>query len=225
MCGNGLPNIALFSNSTRTDVHNCGPTEQAGYWIGVKKERTMEMEDEIIVVRLGHRAGRDERLTTHVGLTARAFGADRVVLPEEASSTASTVEDVTDRFGGPFEVTLLSHPMSWVRSWEGPIAHLTMYGLPVDEVIQTIRASCTNGPLAIVVGGGKVAGELYELANWNVAVTTQPHSEVAALAVFLDRLHEGAELQRTWRTGNSVIVPTEAGKRVIPRDELENADE
>ena len=32
------------------------------------------------VLRLGHRRERDKRITSHLGLTARAFGADEVFL-------------------------------------------------------------------------------------------------------------------------------------------------
>jgi len=41
-------------------------------------------------------------MTTHVALTARALGADRAVLVGEATQARETVEDITDRFGGPF---------------------------------------------------------------------------------------------------------------------------
>jgi tRNA (cytidine56-2'-O)-methyltransferase len=34
----------------------------------------------ITVLRLDHRVGRDTRITTHVCLTSRAFGADKVIL-------------------------------------------------------------------------------------------------------------------------------------------------
>ncbi|MEM3019534.1 MAG: tRNA (cytidine(56)-2'-O)-methyltransferase, partial [Candidatus Bathyarchaeia archaeon] len=34
----------------------------------------------VTVLRLGHRVGRDVRITTHVGLIARALGADGVVM-------------------------------------------------------------------------------------------------------------------------------------------------
>ena len=37
----------------------------------------------ITVLRLDHRLGRDTRITTHVCLTARAFGADKVILSGE----------------------------------------------------------------------------------------------------------------------------------------------
>ncbi|MEM2376537.1 MAG: tRNA (cytidine(56)-2'-O)-methyltransferase, partial [Sulfolobales archaeon] len=36
----------------------------------------------VFVLRLGHRPLRDKRVTTHVALTARAFGANGFVLAE-----------------------------------------------------------------------------------------------------------------------------------------------
>ena len=42
----------------------------------------------ITVLRLDHRLGRDTRITTHVCLTARAFGADKVILSGERDNVA-----------------------------------------------------------------------------------------------------------------------------------------
>jgi tRNA (cytidine56-2'-O)-methyltransferase len=173
----------------------------------------MQGEPAVVVCRLGHRPGRDDRMTTHVGLTARALGADRVVLPTDASGSADTIRDITDRFGGPFEVEVGS-PISVVRGWDGPVAHLTMYGEPVQDVVGEVRVSRETDPLLVVVGAEKVPFEVYDRADWNVGVTNQPHSEVAGLAVFLDRLFEGRELDREWADADRVVVPQETGKRV-----------
>lgn len=173
----------------------------------------MQGEPDVVVLRLGHRAGRDERMTSHVGLTARAFGADRVIIPEIASEAATTLEDITRRFGGPFQTEIAESPESVLTNWEDTIVHLTMYGEPIQDVIGDVRSAHTD-PLLIVVGGGKVAGSIYELADWNIGVTNQPHSEVAALALFLDRLFDGREFDRTWVAPNQRVVPQRAGKRI-----------
>jgi tRNA (cytidine56-2'-O)-methyltransferase len=173
----------------------------------------MRGDCEVVVVRLGHRPGRDDRMTTHVGLTARALGADRVVLGSDASGSADTVRDITDRFGGPFDVDV-ENPTTALREWDGAVVHLTMYGQPVEDVIAESRERHETTPLAVVVGAEKVPFEVYERADWNVAVTNQPHSEVASLAVFLDRLFEGRELDREWADADRVVVPEETGKRV-----------
>ena len=181
----------------------------------------MQEFPEVAVCRLGHRPGRDDRMTTHVGLTARALGADRVVFPDNAGQSQETVADITDRFGGPFAVERSASQQALIRNWEGRVVHLTMYGQRVQDVEGEIRSSHqeTAEPLLIVVGAEKVPFDVYEEADWNVGVTNQPHSEVAGLAVFLDRLCEGQELDREWTQADRRVVPMENGKRVEPTDE------
>jgi len=175
----------------------------------------MEGTPEVTVLRLGHRPGRDERMTTHVGLTARALGADRVILAGPGASRRDTIEDITDRFGGPFAVETTDSPHALLDEWDGDVVHLTMYGLPIQNVEDEVRETFQAGtPLLLVVGAGKVPFDVYEGADWNVAVTNQPHSEVASLAVFLDRLFEGEELDREWTDAERTVVPQEQGKRV-----------
>jgi len=184
----------------------------------------MQDTPEVAVLRLGHRPGRDERMTTHVGLTARALGADRVVLAGAAADRRESVAAVTERFGGPFDVTTTDDPEAFLAAWPGTVVHLTMYGLPLQDVETEIRSrwladgegpdSDTGTPLLAVVGAEKVAFEVYRVADRNVAVTNQPHSEVASLAVFLDHLFEGRELGREFTDAERVVVPQAEGKRV-----------
>jgi tRNA (cytidine56-2'-O)-methyltransferase len=177
----------------------------------------MQERPEVVVLRLGHRPGRDERMTTHVGLTARALGADRLALANDGASRADTVEDITERFGGPFTVETTEQPMARLDDWDGAVVHLTMYGLPVQDVEGEIRERHRSDPLLVVVGAEKVPWDVYDAADWNVGVTNQPHSEVASLAVFLDRLFEGAELDREWEDAEKTVVPQAEGKRVEER--------
>ena len=175
---------------------------------------------EVVVLRLGHRPGRDDRMTTHVGLTARALGADRVSFPDNAGGPAETVRDITDRFGGPFAVDVDAGQRAAVRGFDGTVVHLTMYGERVETVVDDVRADSVGGadPLLVVVGGEKVPFEVYDHADHNVAVTNQPHSEVAGLAVFLDRLFAGSEFDREWVDADREVVPTATGKRVVEAD-------
>ena len=184
-------------------------------------DRSMQGTQEVVVLRYGHRPGRDDRMTTHVGLTARALGADRVVLPDNATQAAETVADITDRFGGPFTIEQDDSQKATVRGWDGIVVHLTMYGLPVEETAPEIRTSLDSEPLLVVVGGEKVPFDLYEAADYNVGVTNQPHSEVAGLAVFLDRLFEGRELDAEWADADRTVIPKATGKKVVSADEAD----
>ncbi|CQH52681.1 tRNA (cytidine(56)-2'-O)-methyltransferase [Halobacterium hubeiense] len=175
----------------------------------------MQGYPEVAVLRYGHRPGRDDRMTTHVGLTARALGADRVLFPDNATQSAETVRDITGRFGGPFDVELTEELNATIEGWEGVVVHLTMYGERVQDVEADVRDAHVDQPVLVVVGGEKVPGDVYEHADWNLAVTNQPHSEVAGLAVFLDRLFDGRELEQEYEDAERRVVPEELGKHVV----------
>jgi len=170
----------------------------------------------ISVLRLGHRKVRDVRISTHCGLVARAFGANEIIYSgEEDKSLIERINDITMRWGGPFKV-------SYEKNWRGIIenakrkgfliVHLTMYGVPINKKISEIRKSKR---LLIIIGGEKVPGEVYTLADYNISITNQPHSEVAALAVFLHEFYEGKELNKGFRNAKIRIVPQKKGKKVI----------
>ncbi len=173
----------------------------------------------VVVLRLGHRPERDKRITTHVGLVARAFGAEEMILAGRDEKLVSGLEDVAHRWGGlPGQVGReLEGRGGRLEGVGGRIVHLTMYGEPISEKIDEIRSS---GDLMVVVGAEKVPAEIYEMADWNVGVGNQPHSEVAALAVFLDRLWQGEELERVF-SGRIEVVPSPRYKTVVERPEDE----
>ncbi len=175
----------------------------------------------IIILRLGHRIQRDQRITTHVALTARALGAEGMLLDSDDSGIEKSLNEAAARWGGSFYVRRIASWKSEIKKWKeagGKVLHLTMYGVNLPDAIPQIAAGAGN--LMIVVGAEKVPPEMYELADWNVAVGNQPHSEVAALAIILDRLNaaEGKDALKTQFTGGEIeIVPKKRGKEVISK--------
>lgn len=109
-------------------------------------------------------------------------------------------------------VSSKSYVSSW-RSSGGEVIHLTMYGLALDDVIEEIRSS--PKPKLVVVGAEKVERFFYENSDYNVAVGSQPHSEVSALALFLDRLYRGSWSRIYFEGARLKIIPSERGKRVL----------
>ncbi len=174
-------------------------------------------------MRYGHRPGRDKRITTHVALVARAFGANGFILTDVVDKKImETIRKVEERWGGKLHVEMGVDHRKYMEKWKrenGIIIHLTMYGLHIDDVIDKIRN--TNRDLLIVVGAEKVPRYFYDIADYNVAIGHQPHSEVAALAVFLDRLFEGRELHLSFPNAKVIIEPCAHGKKVINVGEKE----
>ena len=164
----------------------------------------------ITILRYGHRFERDKRTTTHVGLVAMAFGADKLVIVGKDSTSKKTVEEISSRWGGDFQVEIVSDWKKVIREFRGIKVHLTMYGRPVDEVVGKIKGE----NVLIFIGSEKVPPEAYELCDYNVAVGSQPHSEIAALAIFLDRLLGGEWAGKEFPGAKLKIVPQECGKKV-----------
>lgn len=142
------------------------------------------------VMRMGHRPARDERLTTHFCLVARALGAQEVLVTSSDESLKERVDAVTQHFGGDFTVRTGVKAHQQLRNWPGKVVHLTMYGQALGKMTPTLRHWIKEGtPILVVVGATKVPAYVYQEADLNVAVGHQPHSEVAALALMLDRLN------------------------------------
>ena len=162
----------------------------------------------IAVLRMGHRPARDKRVTTHVALTARAFGADAVLVSTKDARLEKTIRAMASKFGGPFEIRTGVPWREAIKGWRGTVVHLTMYGEAMEDALPRIPR---GRDLLVVVGAEKVPAAVFDLATFNVSVGNQPHSEVAALAVFLDRFLEGAGLRRVF-SGKVRIVPSRRGK-------------
>jgi len=182
---------------------------------------TMTSEDfHIAVLRLGFRPHRDARVNTHLGLTARALGANALYLTGNDVELGKSLEGVVRNFGGSFEVIVDNHWRRLIKGFDGVRVHLTMYGNNLNTIIEEIQMNFwKKRSILVVVGGEKVQKEVYDMVDFNVAIGNQPHSEIAALAVFLDRLGSGKELEREF-DGKIHIEPYRDGKKqVVVREE------
>jgi tRNA (cytidine56-2'-O)-methyltransferase len=175
----------------------------------------------VVVLRWGHRH-RDQRLTSHVALTARALGASGFILADMTDNKVKeTVEKVTARWGGNFRFEMGRPWKQVVKEWRaqnGVTVHLTAYGenIQTSDVMQKIRA--TGKDLLVIVGSQKVPADFFSesVSDFNVAVGNQPHSECSSLAVFLDRFFKGQELSKDFGDNAKMkIVPQIRGKKVV----------
>ncbi len=167
----------------------------------------------ITVLRLGHRIGRDKRITTHVALVARAFGADAIFISTKDVKLEQTIRSTCRHFGGRFGITTGVNAKKMLNEWKGIIVHLTMYGETLEKTVDHIDKTAD---ILIVIGAEKVPRYVYDLADYNVSIGNQPHSEVAALAIFLDRLTKGS-WQKKQFNGSLQIIPNNKGKHVISK--------
>lgn len=173
---------------------------------------------EVHVLRIGHRPGRDKRVTTHVCLVARAFGATKVLVDRKDKGLEETMTSVDSRFGGH---TTVITGISWrkeIRDFNGLKVHLTMYGLPLSEVINDIL---NQKRIMVVIGSEKVPSDVYHMCDLNVSIGSEPHSEIAALAVFLDRVLKEQWSVMVFENATTMVIPQTKGKCVISQEFME----
>ncbi len=179
----------------------------------------------VVVLRWGHRP-RDERLTTHVALTARALGASGMILADvNDRKIKETVNEVVENWGGSFFFQMGLPWKQVVRNWRakgGLVVHLTAYGenIQTSNIIQRIKKSRRD--VLVIVGSRKVPSEFFkhEIADYNVAIGNQPHSECSSLAVFLDRYFGGKKLARKFECAKIRITPQKHGKQIVSQGKV-----
>lgn len=170
---------------------------------------------EFEVLRIGQRLVRDDRVTTHVALVARAFGASKILMNEVNPEIKFTVDKISKTWGGSFEIEFIDDWKNIIKSKKNnsfKIIHLTMYGQNINDVESELHSL---QKALIVVGAEKVPREVYEMADYNIAVGNQPHSEISALAVILDRIQRGRQFKTNFENPIRKIIPTKKGKKVV----------
>ena len=186
-----------------------------------KSSKKATNPQKIVALRWGHRPQRDARLTTHVALTARALGASGFLLSDTVDEKIKeSIEKVTRNWGGKFFFEMGTTWKSTVRDWKakgGIVVHLTAYGENIQTSDVVDRIKNFRKDVLVIVGSQKVPKEFFsnDVSDFNVSVGNQPHSECAALAVFLDRFFEGKELARGFKKAKIRIIPQERGKKTV----------
>jgi tRNA (cytidine56-2'-O)-methyltransferase len=149
------------------------------------------------------------------------MGASGIILSDiKDEKIKETIEKITKNWGGPFFFEMGVPWKKAVEDWRkkgGIVVHLTAYGenIQTSDVLERIKACGKD--ILVIVGSQKVPSEFFseEISDFNVAIGNQPHSECASLAVFLDRLFKGKELEKTFENAKIRIIPQKRGKKIV----------
>src|SRR3990167_6227020 len=95
----------------------------------------------VTVLRLGHRYSRDKRISTHIGLVSRAFGADELVFDVTDTPVRESIEKINKIWGDCLKVDFITNWKKFLKDFQGDKIHLTMYGINVNDRIGRIRSS------------------------------------------------------------------------------------
>ncbi len=93
-----------------------------------------------------------------------------------------------------------------------------MYGQNINKIQENIQK---EEDILIVVGAEKVPRYIYDQSDYNVSIGNQPHSEISALAILLDRIQNGIQFEKKFDDSKRVIIPSENGKNVIQNKKMD----
>ncbi|NPA38494.1 MAG: tRNA (cytidine(56)-2'-O)-methyltransferase [Candidatus Nanohaloarchaeota archaeon] len=173
----------------------------------------------IEILRLNHRKERDKRITTHLALSVRVLYPNAKIYysGDKDEKFEKSIAKLQEKWGHAVSIEYVSNAKKLVVSKKSKgyvVVHLTMYGLNYKEKIRELN---TASNLLIIVGSEKVPGWVYELADHNIAVGHQPHSELTALTLLLYELND-CKLKDNNIKSDLQIIPQEKGKKVIESD-------
>ena len=176
----------------------------------------------VTVLRLGNRIERDYRITTHCALVARAFGANEIVISGQIDKDIkNTIQKINQNWGGNFKVDYVEKWKNYLFSQKNAGSFIilsTMYGLNIDEIVTEIDTIFQKKNIVVVIGAGKLSPEVYDYCNLNIAVSNQPHSEVASLAIILDRIFNKKQFYKEFNNQKLIINPQRNGKSITNVD-------
>jgi tRNA (cytidine56-2'-O)-methyltransferase len=173
----------------------------------------------ISILRLGHRIHRDIRVTTHLALTSRAFLADNFYYTgQKDSSFEESINKVNNRWGSKFKVEHISSYKNFLSDSKAIKIHLTVYGETLKSKLKELQN--IKKDLLIIVGGQKVPPDVYHLVDYNISITSQPISEISAIAILLNELLNGKALDSEFKDSKLKVIPQSKGKKVIKSIDL-----
>ncbi len=166
----------------------------------------------ITILRMGHRKDRDHRASMHVALVGRALGADRIIFcGEQDDALVERVNGISRKWGGNFSASYSQSYRKTLRHFKGTKVHLTMYGEPLEKKAGEVRK---KRQILVAVGSEKVPRDVYEMCDYNIAATNQPHSEIAALALFLRECKGQKTYAKKFPRAKVRVFPSKNGKCV-----------
>ncbi|EQD48684.1 tRNA 2'-O-methylase [mine drainage metagenome] len=153
-------------------------------------------------------------------LIARAFGASGIVFTSEdkrlESKSQRFCKDICDKWGGKFSVSFTANWKSYLREKRNyKTIYLTRYGIPMKQMEYTIRTY--KNVLAIVSFSEKIK-ELYTIADFNISITSQPHTTASSITALLRTYYHDRELSMHFENAKYKIIPEQHGIHIDKMD-------
>lgn len=144
-------------------------------------------------------------------LTSRALGASEITfIGKKDPRLIRYVNSINRKWGGTFRVSFAKNLNEILKNSEKAIkVYLTKFGVPLqskDNMIRTYKN-------IILITTTKDIPNIHKITDFNISVTSQPHCDTAAIAIFLHEYYKGRELAMHFENAKYKLVEGEEKTR------------
>ncbi len=146
-----------------------------------------------------------------LSLITRAFGAANITFsptnPRIKSRLKRHMAQMSRKWGGKFDVEFCNNWLELIKNKRNYIKiYLTRYGIPLRKMTYRIN---TYKNILLIATTSESTKAVYTNADFNISISSQPHTCGSSLAVFLHDFYHGRELAMHFENAESKVVPSE----------------
>lgn len=149
-------------------------------------------------------------------LASRAFGANAVIFTTTDKKSMNKMkrlcQSVSKEWGGTFNIQFISNWKTFIPKKKNyKSIYLTRYGIGITEKEYELR---TYKNILLILSVSENIKELYNIADFNISITHQPHTIISAIVAFLSVYYHGRELALHFENAEYKIIPEVHGIHV-----------
>ena len=150
---------------------------------------------------------------TDICLIARAFGASEIVFTMNDSKLKSKAQrfcnDICKKWGGSFSVSFTNNWKAYIKNKRNyKTIYLTRYGTPMRQAEYVLR---TYKNMLIIASFSEKINELYTIADFNISITSQPHTVASSITSLLRAYYRNRELSMHFENAKYKVIPEPHG--------------
>ncbi len=145
---------------------------------------------------------------------SRAFGASNITFfPFKGAGMEAklknAVRHISKKWGGGFSVYFCNNWEKFIKEKRNYLKiYLTRYGIPITKMRYRIS---TYKNILLIVSFSESIKKAYDVADFNISISSQPHTCGSSIAIFLHDFYQGRELAMRFENPKYKIVPSQHG--------------
>ncbi len=151
-------------------------------------------------------------------MISRAFGASNITFcPHKGGAEARlkrAMKQISKKWGGEFSVFFCDKWEKYIKGKKNYLKiYLTRYGMPISKMRYRIS---TYKNILLIASFSESVKSAYDAADFNISISSQPHTCGSSIAIFLHDFYQGRELAMHFENSRYKVVPSEHGVEVKP---------